>query len=134
MPSDIPIVTMKRGSKSKALIPEGGHVQIRMKSISFPSVQPMKKKPINKIEIDVSKIRRKCERDFRRTWESNEIIGGFSCQPRAIQLMSDEPIRFRCKDIDHEDFNEKYKHFELYEKIRQASKIKQAEYAKNRPL
>ena len=114
--------------------PEGGLLKIRMKSVSSLSVSPMKKKPFNKMVINVSEIRKKCEMDFQRSWESTEIIGGFSCQPRAVQLMNDEPIRFRRKDIDHEDFNEKYKHFELYEKIRQASKIKQAEYAKNRPL
>ena len=134
MPSSIQSVTMKTNSKPMTTTPEGGLLKIRMKSVSSLSVSPMKKKPFNKTVINVSEIRKKCEMDFQRSWESTEIIGGFSCQPRAVQLMNDEPIRFRRKDIDHEDFNEKYKHFELYERIRQASKKEQAEDAKNHPL
>ena len=99
-------------------------VQIRKSPSVYSQVQPFKKKalPIKKV-VDADKIRRKCVRDFQKNWNSAEVIGGYAERNKRIQLMDDEPLRFWSKDIEHEDYNERYKHFELYDKIREESKI-----------
>ena len=125
-------LAMEISPRVSSRTPEIGSV-VRKTSSLYSPVQPLgKKKPSGKRSIDANEIRKKCDKDFQRTWESTEVIGGFSSRPRAVQLMNDEPIRFWCKDIEHEDFNEKYKHFELYEKIRAASRAEKSKDLKSK--
>lgn len=75
------------------------------------------KNVVKKNVVDGEKIRRKCNKDFK--WDKALQVGGYSEHNNTFQLMAGEPIRFFKKDIEHEDLNERYKHFELYKSIKE---------------
>ena len=89
----------------------------------YSQVIPIKKKVVVvKKAIDPEKIRRRCMRDFARSWNAAEVMGGYSERPHVMQLMDEEPIRFWRKDLEHEEFNEKFKHFDEYDRIKREAK------------
>ena len=68
--------------------------------------------------IDAEGIRRRSAEDFHIQWEAGNVLGRYAAQLKTFQLMSETPIKFDVNNIEREDFNLKYKHFEWYEEIR----------------
>jgi hypothetical protein len=106
------------GNNRSRLCPESATSKIRATQITTaPAVLDS--------EIDLEKLRKRTLKDFRNCWISGEISYATTNRSiRTIQLMQEEPMRFRRGDFEHVDMLDKYRHFEWYDKIREESKKK----------
>ncbi len=74
------------------------------------------------VTVDLEKIRRKTIKDFAKTWRTSENIMIPSMRSEiVVQLLDEEPIVFKSRELDHVDLFDRYQHFDEFDRIREES-------------